>query len=223
MEPPTSGTDLSTQRAAVINQHLEKSSSLINDVKRPMEGLAASLDGLNNQTILLALLGEISTKQEIAGLREQMRNQSQKHQDGISEIQDILDNFLQKQVVENMRKQVEQEIQSHIDDFVKEHVMECLRDHIPLDLQHEVAERKDELERLNLALHNSESRRANGNLRTTRPDDVLATLLMSNGLVSEQFPKDLKALFSLDGKSNRRINSYVRTRLLIGDLSTQKS
>jgi hypothetical protein len=163
-----------------------------------MEALAASLDGLNSQTIQIALLGEVGTTQEIAGLREQMRNQSQKHKDGISEIQGILNNFLQNQVVENMRKQVENEIQNHIDDLVKEHVSECLKDHIPLELQLEVAEGKRELEKLNLALHNSESRRANGNLRSIRPDDALATLLTTKGVVSDRFPKDLKSLFSLD-------------------------
>jgi len=136
-----------------------------------------------------------------------MRNQSQKHKDGISEIQGILDDFLQNQVVKNMRKHVESEIQSLIGDLVKEHVTECLKDHIPIDLQLEIAERKNELERLNLALHNSESRRANGNLRTTRPDDVLATLLKSDGSVSERFPKDLKGLFSLDADTIKSLMS----------------
>lgn len=50
---------------------------------------------------------------------------------------------------------VETEIQNHIDDLVREHVSECLKDHIPIELQLEVAERRRELERLNLALHNS--------------------------------------------------------------------
>jgi len=46
-----------------------------------------------------------------------------------------------------------------------------------------------------------ESRRANGNLRANKVDDLLATLLMPNGSVSPRFPKDLKGLFSLDGES----------------------
>jgi len=44
MELPASVTDLSAQRAAVFNYHLEKSSHLIHDVKRPMEGLAVCYD-----------------------------------------------------------------------------------------------------------------------------------------------------------------------------------
>lgn len=46
----------------------------------------------------------------------------------------------------------------------------------------------------------SESRRANGKLRSEKPDDALATMLMTNGSVSAAYPKDLKGLFSLDGK-----------------------
>jgi hypothetical protein len=118
-----------------------------------------------------------------------MRTQDQKHKEGIIEIQGnfrsfffdynffwnsllspdllgILNNFLQNQVVENMRKQghssflkrafvVEKDITKTIDDLVKEHVAECLKDHIPRELQAEVADSKRELEELNLALYNS--------------------------------------------------------------------
>ena len=65
-----------------------------------------------------------------------------------------------------------------------------------------------------------ESRRVNGNLRTTRPDDVLASLLMPNGVISERFPKDLKGLFSLDGKSNGCLDPI---HLLIDNPSQPKS
>ena len=93
-----------------------------------------------------------------------------------------------------------------------------------------MADSKRELEELNLALYNSyvshnhfffsggrcflsffclpihhslfrESRRANGNLRANKPDDFLANLLMPNGMINPLFPKNLKELFSLNGKS----------------------
>lgn len=44
-----------------------------------------------------------------------------------------------------------------------------------------------------------ESRRANGNLRHSKTDDLLATMLMLDGTVSPRYPKDLKSLFELDG------------------------
>ena len=49
-------------------------------------------------------------------------------------------------------------------------------------------------------LPDSESRRANGKLRSEKADDALATMLMTNGSISAAYPKDLKGLFSLDGK-----------------------
>jgi hypothetical protein len=156
MEPLTSGTDLSARHFAAINYHLEKSSTLIADVKLPMESLAvcrvlelfvhiidcapqASLDGLNSQTIQLALLGEVGTKQEIAGFlfflpwsipnlisatgfanRCAIKARNTKTVSPKFRVlrlfsvfrspfhsypRGILDNFLQKQVVEDMRKQ----------------------------------------------------------------------------------------------------------------------
>lgn len=44
-----------------------------------------------------------------------------------------------------------------------------------------------------------ESRRINGMLRSQNLDDRLDTLLKSDGTVSAHFPKDLRALFSMDG------------------------
>jgi len=72
------------------------------------------LDGLNGHTMQIALLGEVGTKQEIAGLvltltrhrhllnnsislREQMRTQDQKHKEGIIEIQGNF-HFLKKKI-----------------------------------------------------------------------------------------------------------------------------
>jgi len=182
----------------LINHHIDKSNNYIHDLKGSMEALTGSFDGLNAQAMQIALLREVGTKQEIASLRQQMCNQDQKHKEGMHEIQRILDNFLQNQVVENMRKQVEREIAGQIDDLVKAQVSSCLHDHMPHDLQLEVTERKRELEELNLRLHNSESRRTNGNLRSNKPDEVLAPILMTDGTVSPRFPKDLKSLFSLD-------------------------
>jgi hypothetical protein len=84
----------------------------------------------------------------------------------------ILDELLEKQIVQEMRKQgnrptnwprmiqltniqVEQEIESQIDEIVKEQVEECLKTYIPKELQDELAVSKRELEELNLRLHNS--------------------------------------------------------------------
>lgn len=138
-----------------------------------------------------------------------MRNQDQKHREGLHEIQNILDDMLKNQIMEAMREQVEEEIKSQIDELVREQVAQCLKEHIPPALQDEFAMSKRELEELNLRLHNSESRRANGKLRAEKPDDALATMLMTNGIVSAAYPKDLKGLFSLDADAvNALIADY---------------
>jgi len=134
-----------------------------------------------------------------------MRNQDRKHKEGLVEIQNILNDLLDNQVKADMRKKVEQEITSRIDELVKEHVVECLKVHIPQELQNEVASSKRELEELNIRLHNSESRRANGNLRHNKADDLLATMLMLDGNVSPRYPKDLRGLFELDGETTRAL------------------
>ncbi|KAF4620953.1 hypothetical protein D9613_000913 [Agrocybe pediades] len=177
----------------------------LNDIKGPLGDLTAAIDALQGQTMQIALLGNPGTRQEILDLREQMRYQDQKHKEGVVEIQGILDDMLESQIVANMRKQVEQEIADHIESLVQEQVAECLKDHIPQELQDEIAMSKRELDELNLRLHNSESRRANGNLRQNKPDEPLATMFMPDGNVSGNYPKDLKSLFELDAESIKKI------------------
>jgi hypothetical protein len=45
-----------------------------------------------------------------------------------------------------------------------------------------------------------ESRRANADLRSNKPDALLHTIYMPDGKVSPAFPNDLKSLFGLDGE-----------------------
>ncbi|KAH9485597.1 hypothetical protein JR316_0002507 [Psilocybe cubensis] len=208
MEHPTSSTAENTVTSSLspisINNDVgvEKSSVYINQIKEP-------LGNLTNQTMQIALLGEPGTKQEISELREQIRGQDLKHKEGLIEIQNILDEILDRQVQETMREKVEQEITNQIDELVREQVAECLKAHIPQELQDEVAMSKKELEELNLRLHNSESRRTNGNLRHNKTDDLLATMLKADGTVSAQYPKDLKELFQLDGDTTKALmNEY---------------
>ncbi|PPQ64554.1 hypothetical protein CVT24_008456 [Panaeolus cyanescens] len=119
-----------------------------------------------------------------------MQDQHKEHEDGIAEIQ------------------VEQEVTDQIDELVKAHVAECLRAHIPQDLQDEIATSKRELERLTHSLHNSESRRANADLRSDKPDSLLATMKMAeDGKVSTRYPKDLKELFGLDNNTTLALMS----------------
>ncbi|KAF8070393.1 hypothetical protein FPV67DRAFT_1487212 [Lyophyllum atratum] len=74
---------------------------------------------------------------------------------------------------------------------------------IPQNLQDEVAIQKSELDELRIQLHNSESRRANGALRSNQSDESLREIYMSNGKVSNRYPKSLKDLFELDFETSK--------------------
>ena len=50
---------------------------------------------------------------------------------------------------------MEEELAAQIDDVVKEQVAACLGTHIPPELQDEVVENNEELEKVRMALHNS--------------------------------------------------------------------
>jgi hypothetical protein len=42
----------------------------------------------------------------------------------------------------------------------------------------------------------------NGKLRSSKPDELLDTILTPDGSVSPHFPKDLRSLFNLDGNTS---------------------
>ncbi|KAJ3575276.1 hypothetical protein NP233_g1194 [Leucocoprinus birnbaumii] len=172
-----------------------------------LNNLAGNYDALQGKSMQVAMKGtEMENSEDIKELRQQMKDQDLRHKESMEEIQNMIDQILQNEG-DDMRKQVSQEIAEQIDELVKDQVAHCLKDHMPEDLGFELEENKREYADLQHALHNSyndtgnlgsESRRLNGTLRASKPDDVLHTILMSNGSVSGRFPKDLNALFELD-------------------------
>ncbi|KAF9486089.1 hypothetical protein BDN70DRAFT_794795 [Pholiota conissans] len=206
--PTSSGTATANSPVfgpIAINAQVEKTRSFSRHIKAPLNGLTAAFDSLSVQTLQIALSQDVGTTQGMIELRDQMLKQDQKHKEGLAEIQNILDDLLQHQIMEAMRKQVEEEIVNQIDEIVKEKVAECLKEHIPPELQEEFATSKKELQELTLRLHNSESRRANGKLRSNKADDPLGTMFMTNGTVSTNYPKDLRGLFTLDAEKARAL------------------
>ncbi|KJA28810.1 hypothetical protein HYPSUDRAFT_50984 [Hypholoma sublateritium FD-334 SS-4] len=198
--------------SVAIDAQVERVKSFSTDINAPLNGLT------------VALLGEVGTPEEFDELRQRMRSQDQKHREGLQEIQSVLDDLLQNQIMEAMREKVEEEIKSQIDELVREQVAQCLKEHIPPALQDEFAMSKRELEELNLRLHNSESRRANGKLRSEKPNDALATMLMSDGSVSAAYPKDLKGLFSLDADTiSALIKEYELPEPVVAEAARDRS
>ncbi|KAF6763008.1 hypothetical protein DFP72DRAFT_874379 [Ephemerocybe angulata] len=143
-----------------------------------LNALSAAFDGLHGQTMQVAVAGE--GKKDITDLGEDVEKQQLQHEAGVAEIQAIIDELLDKQALGQLRDEIEKEISLQIDDIVQAQVSACLLAHIPKELQEEVEESKQEL-----------------GTQTKQLD----TLLMPNGAVSPNFPKDLRTLFNLDAET----------------------
>ncbi|KAH6914031.1 hypothetical protein BKA70DRAFT_1420800 [Coprinopsis sp. MPI-PUGE-AT-0042] len=174
---------------------------LFANTKVSLDALSAAFESLYGQTLHLAAVNGAAGSKEIVGFRSEIAEQERRHQEGVNEIQGIINDLLEQQFVGKTREEVEQEISGHIDEMVKDAVGECLQAHVPDGLQAEMEDNKKELERARIALHNSESRRMNNKLRADNSAEPLETLLMPNGNVSSQFPKDLDSMFNLDAQT----------------------
>jgi hypothetical protein len=134
-----------------------------------------------------------------------MKAQDDKHAKGIQEINDMIEELLNVQILAQLETEVEKGIEAEIDEIVKQQVAEDLEKHIPKEQQEELVKVKRELEEVQRELHNSESRRANAELRDDEPDSILNTIYRTDGEVSPLFPRDWKALLSLDGESCKKL------------------
>ncbi|KAJ7772036.1 hypothetical protein DFH07DRAFT_803485 [Mycena maculata] len=180
--------------------------ALIYNMKSTLEALDDTLGELHGQTMQIALLGgEPQIARDIENVRRQLKDQDQRQREGIQEIKLILDHVLQCEVVELLKKQVDDDIARDIDQLVAEQVAVCLNIHIPQDLQDEVAEQQRNLEEVRRDLHNSESRRSNEALRSNHEDDSLQVIYKADGSAPENYPPNLKTLFAMDAKTSRAL------------------
>jgi len=65
---------------------------------------------------------------------------------------------------------------------------------------------KQRLEEVHISLQNAEARRANALLRSSHLMDPLQPLLRPTGTISPRFPRDLTALFALDGSAAKALS-----------------
>ncbi|KAG6861705.1 hypothetical protein C0995_013274 [Termitomyces sp. Mi166 len=189
---------------------------VIDSLKSASESLSNIYEKLENQTSDIAKRGQIGVTSEIERFQRHLKEQDQIHKDGIAEIQrksllfahlkDIGKNY-QGSLHHILTLEIAQrEIEAEIDQLVQKQVAECLATMIPQDLQDEIATQKVELEEfrinllnsLNTRLEHSENRRTNASLKLDQPDMNLCEIYMTNGQVSEKYPKTLQELFDLD-------------------------
>jgi len=169
-----------------------------------LAALSAAFEILHDQT-LESIRTSSGKDQDMDNLQREIKEQQERHVEGLDDVQRIIDGLLKGKGMEDMRKQIEGEVTAELDELVASRVAECLKAHIPEEFQQEVEESKRELERARLALYNSESRRCNANLRSNKPNEALETLLAPNGKAPANFPKDLNALFSLDAETCKQL------------------
>ncbi|KAJ7935210.1 hypothetical protein B0H13DRAFT_521139 [Mycena leptocephala] len=214
--PTTGGSDLdsneSLSSSASSNYSLATPSGvssaqgLIQHMKSTLGALDDTLGELHGQTMQIALLGgEPQIAQDIENLRRQLMDHDKRQKEGIHEIKLILNHVLQCEVVELLKKQVDDGIARDIDQLVAEQVAVCLKDHIPQELQDELAQQQKILEEVRRDLHNSESRRSNAVLRSDHGDDGLQIIYKADGSVPAAYPPNLQALFDMDAATSRAL------------------
>ncbi|KAF8584311.1 hypothetical protein K439DRAFT_1567723 [Ramaria rubella] len=198
------GTGLTTQAPL---PEVEAVQEILMTMKGALSALGMTFDSLGEQTSKVAALGPaLENAQQINTLRKHIQLQDRRQEEKIDEIKVLLKDVLQNDIVEHLRGKVAEHISDQIDEQVRAQVeQQLLTNHIPVTLQDQVADHRRQLDDVKRALHNSESRRANALLRSNHLADPLHTLLMTDGQVSALFPKDLTALFGLDGPTSRQL------------------
>ncbi|KAF8514643.1 hypothetical protein BU17DRAFT_77019 [Hysterangium stoloniferum] len=185
---------------------VEAVQDILMTMKGALSALGMTFDSLGEQTSKVAALGPaLENAQQINILRGHIQQQDLRQEAKIDEIKVLLKDVLQHEIVDHLRGKVAEHINDQIEEQVRAQVEHQLTHHIPVTLQDQVDEHKRQLEDVKRALHNSESRRANSLLRSNHLGDPLHSLLMTSGEASALFPKDLTALFALDGPTAKQL------------------
>ncbi|KAI0915342.1 hypothetical protein AcV5_003841 [Taiwanofungus camphoratus] len=203
---PLSAEGGNTFTAMTPSAEVTTAAEIITAMKGSLGNLGKTFDSLGEQTNQIVRLGgELETAQHINSVQKQLQAQDKKQEEQIEEIKNLLQEVLQNDIVQHLKELIEQGILSQIDQLVEEQVALQLPHHIPKELQDELASHRRQLEEVQRALHNSESRRANAQLRTARMHDALHTIFKPDGGVSAMFPKDLGSLFSIDDETAKTL------------------
>ncbi|KAI0079824.1 hypothetical protein K474DRAFT_1658640 [Panus rudis PR-1116 ss-1] len=171
-------------------------------LKGDLGSIEALLDSVGLQTEKMLQTGwEVETAEHLSKVRSEMSDQERRHIAQVEEIKALFENVLAHDVVEHLRQMIDAGVLEQIDEIVKDQVAAHLPGFFPEEDQQELEACKRELAEAQRQLHNSESRRANSTLRSSRLKDPLHTIYKADGTISERFPKDVHSLFYMDGES----------------------
>ncbi|KDQ50914.1 hypothetical protein JAAARDRAFT_546849 [Jaapia argillacea MUCL 33604] len=146
-----------------------------------------------------------------------MKAQDKKQDDALLAVQKLLQEVLENDVVDHLKSEVEAQIAAVIDKEVEEQVKLQLDYHLSQTLQDEIENYRRQIETAQRDLVNSESRRANSVLE--KPKDLVHPVYGPNGEVSKKYPKDLQALFNIDGNTAKELVIEYQ----IGAVSTSRN
>ncbi|KAM5545118.1 hypothetical protein V8D89_001229 [Ganoderma adspersum] len=171
---------------------------IIEKMKGSLGSFGKTLDSLGEQTVkMIQVGGQAEIANHINSIRTHMDSADQKQQDQVREIEELLWKVLEQDVIEHLTALVQEGILEEIDAIVREEVARQRPSFISKDVQDQLWEQQRQLEELQRALHDSESRRANSTLRSHRLHEKVHPLYNPNGEISEQFPPTLGAMFAI--------------------------
>ncbi|TFY57456.1 hypothetical protein EVJ58_g7010 [Rhodofomes roseus] len=159
-------------------------------------------------TKLSQLGAELETAEIVNRLRKMMDVEDERLEKEIEGIKVLQDEVIKKDVIEHLKIAVENDVSDLIDQLVAEQVTILLPDHIPSALLDELARHKRELDEVEVDLHNSESRLANAQIRTSDLTEQLRTIQRADKTVSQHFPADLQGLIAMDDASVKSLMRY---------------
>ncbi|KAF7321565.1 hypothetical protein MKEN_00677500 [Mycena kentingensis (nom. inval.)] len=182
----------------------QKMRDAIGAVNSSLSGIKSTFSTLNERSTELAATGpsvqELS--REIAALRKQVR------EDGKRAAQDVqaplrkfitADAFNSGDILEYIRSEIAVQVSREVDIQILEH--------IPVSLKTQQANNKAQLQDAGTSLTNSAARKRNAQIQIKNLDEMLATVLKTDGTRAQLYPADLRSLF---GYSEEHVLALVR-------------
>ncbi|TBU31930.1 hypothetical protein BD311DRAFT_751910 [Dichomitus squalens] len=196
---PTEFTTPAEVTVAAVAEIIEK-------MKGSLGNLGRTLDSLGEQGVKTSQAGgDDEVALQIISVRKQMESADAKQEAQISDVEDLLQKVLQQDVLDHLTTLIENGILEEIDTIVQTQVAAEIPQIIPQHLQDELRKHKNELEKVQRDLFNSESRRANFALRSHRLHEKVHPLYNTNGSISECFPSTLGEMFAISAETAKRL------------------
>ncbi|RDX47453.1 hypothetical protein OH76DRAFT_765938 [Lentinus brumalis] len=195
---PASTRPGSSTAGTTVPTEAQGAADLVATMKRSLDSYGETLEALGKQVLEMMNVGSDSKVTEDVGvLRRHMQEMNVKQDQQLLEIQALMKEVLEKDVVDHLTELIKSEVMKDIDALVDQEVARLLPEYIPEDLQEDLRKDQRELEEVQKALYNSESRRANSTLRSHRLHETVHDLYNVHGEKSSDFPRTLGEMFSI--------------------------